>query len=88
MVKNVRLHIARVLALAAVAAVAVAVPADAKQAAPMKASSTCGTCVAPITCILEDSCVLDFVGNGGHGYWRARQSNGSIWVRLTLVNGN
>ena len=53
-----------------------------------KATYTCGTCVAPITCAVEDQCVLDFVGNGGAGYWRARQANGSVWVRLTLVGGN
>lgn len=49
-----------------------------------KVSMTCGTCVAPITCLQEDSCVLDYY----NGYWRARQANGSVWVRLTLVNGN
>lgn len=54
-----------------------------------KVSVTCGTCVAPITCATEDSCVLDYVGTPDHkGYWRARQANGSVWVRLTLVNGN
>jgi hypothetical protein len=54
-----------------------------------KVSTTCGTCVAPITCAVEDQCVLDFVGTPDHkGYWRARQANGSVWVRLTLVNGN
>lgn len=55
---------------------------------PSRVTSTCGTCVAPITCTVEDQCVLDFVGNGGAGYWRARQWNGSVWVRLTLVGGN
>lgn len=55
----------------------VAVPAQART-----------TGVAPITCYpSEDSCVLDFVGNGGNGYWMARQTNGSTWVRLTLVPG-
>ncbi len=44
---------------------------------------SCGTCVAPITCLQEDSCVLDYTS----GYWRARQWNGSTWVRLTMVNG-
>ncbi len=44
---------------------------------------SCGTCVAPITCLQEDSCVLDYT----NGYWRARQWNGSTWVRLTMVNG-
>ncbi len=48
---------------------------------------SCSTCVAPITCKVEDQCVLDFVGNNGSGYWRARQWNGSTWVRLTMVNG-
>lgn len=84
---GMRRHLARLLALATVASVGLALPAGAKQAAPAKVSSTCGTCVAPITCLQEDSCVLDFVGNNGAGYWRARQANGSIWVRLTLVNG-
>lgn len=81
-------HLARILAVAAVASLAVVLPADAKQTAPTKVTSTCSTCVAPITCSVEDQCVLDFVGNNGAGYWRARQANGSIWVRLTLVNGN
>jgi len=54
-----------------------------------KVSTTCGTCVAPITCAVEDQCVLDYVGTPDHkGYWRARQANGSVWVRLTLVGGN
>ena len=54
-----------------------------------KVSVTCGTCVAPITCATEDSCVLDYVGTPDHkGYWRARQATGSVWVRLTLVGGN
>ena len=48
-----------------------------------QATYSCGTCVAPITCLQEDSCVLDYT----NGYWRARQWNGSIWVRLTMVNG-
>ena len=53
-----------------------------------KTTYTCGTRVAPITCATEDSCVLDYVGTPDHkGYWRARQANGSVWVRLTLVNG-
>lgn len=38
--------------------------------------------------IAAGSCVLDFVGNGGAGYWRARQASGSVRVRLTLVGGN
>jgi hypothetical protein len=61
-------------------------PADAVKVptSVTKVSVTCGTCVAPITCQVEDSCVLDYY----NGYWRARQANGSIWVRLTLVNGN
>ena len=75
---------AAALAVGAVAALGLTVPAD---AAPQKATTSCGTCVAPITCAVEDQCVLDFVGNGGDGYWRARQWNGSTWVRLTLVNG-
>lgn len=57
-----------------------------------KVSVTCGTCVAPITSLQEDSLVFDYVGKTAcgcaNGYWRARQANGSIWVRLTLVNGN
>ena len=48
-----------------------------------RTSYSCGTCVAPITCLQEDSCVLDYT----NGYWRARQWNGSTWVRLTMVNG-
>lgn len=79
--------IASLLVLAAIGVGAVALPADARQTAPTEATSTCGTCVAPITCTVEDQCVLDFVGNNGAGYWRARQWNGTIWVRLTLVNG-
>lgn len=43
--------------------------------------------LASITCVEEDSCVLAFVSNGGDGYWMARQSNGTTWVRLTLVPG-
>lgn len=81
MVKRI---IPTLLAFGAIAGLAVAGPAAAK---PAKVDSTCGTCVAPITCIQEDSCVLDFVGNNGHGYWRARQDSGTVWVRLTLVNG-
>lgn len=52
------------------------------------------TNVAPITCAVEDQCVLDFVGvteGGGHAYWRARQASDTspyTWVRLTLVNGS
>lgn len=76
--------VAAALAAGAVTALALSVPAD---AAPQKAETTCGTCVAPITCTVEDQCILDFVGNGSDGYWRARQWNGSTWVRLTLVNG-
>lgn len=57
-----------------------------------KAATTCGTCVAPITSAQEDSLVFDYVGASqcgcANGYWRARQSGGSIWVRLTLVGGN
>lgn len=71
------------LALGAIAALGLAAPAD---AAPQKADTSCSTCVAPITCQEEDSCVLDYVG-GDPGYWRARQENGTVWVRLTLVNG-
>lgn len=51
-------------------------------AAPERASS-----VGAITCLTEDSCVLDFVGNGGNGYWMARLESGTTWVRLTLVPG-
>jgi hypothetical protein len=76
--------IASLLAAGAIAGIAVSGPAVAR---PAKVDSTCGTCVAPITCTVEDQCVLDFVGNNGAGYWRARQWNGSTWVRLTLVNG-
>jgi hypothetical protein len=50
-----------------------------------KVSVTCGTCVAPITCgPAEDQCVY----NWRNGAMYARQWNGSIWVRLTLVGGN
>lgn len=59
---------------------AVTIPAD---AAPQRASYSCGTCVAPITCLQEDSCVLDY----RNGAWYARQWNGSVWVRLTMING-
>jgi hypothetical protein len=38
--------------------------------------------------LIAAGATLDFVGNGGSGYWRARQWNGSVWVRLTLVGGN
>ena len=63
-------------------------PAEATAPASVtRATYSCGTCVAPITCLQEDSCVLDFVGNYGKGYWRARQDTGSTWVRLTMVNG-
>jgi len=80
--------IASTLAVAAVALAGMAVlPAGAKETAPQKATTSCSTCVAPITCSVEVQCVLDFVGNGGLGYWRARQWNGSTWVRLTMVNG-
>lgn len=71
-------------ALGAIATLGLTIPAD---AAPQKTNYSCGTCVAPITCLQEDSCVLDFVGNNGKGYWRARQENGTVWVRLTMVNG-
>ena len=59
-------------------------PAEAAAPASVtRTSYSCGTCVAPITCPQEDSCVLDYT----NGYWRARQWNGSVWVRLTMVNG-
>ena len=59
-------------------------PAEATAPASVtRTSYSCGTCVAPITCLQEDSCVLDYT----NGYWRARQWNGSTWVRLTMVNG-
>jgi hypothetical protein len=77
----VRLTLASALAVTAVGVLALTLPAD---AAPQKATTSCGTCVAPITCAQEDSCVLDYTG----GYWRARQANGTVWVRLTLLNGN
>lgn len=77
-------YIAPVLLATAAATLVVLPSAD---AAPAEVTSTCGTCVAPITCTVEDQCVLDFVGNGGKGYWRARQWNGTVWVRLTMVNG-
>lgn len=69
------------LAAGLLAGLGLSAPAEAR---PAKVETTCGTCVAPITCLAEDSCVLDYTS----GYWRARQANGSIWVRLTLVNGN
>jgi hypothetical protein len=75
---------ASALAVGALAALGLTVPAD---AAPQKADTSCGTCVAPITCYEEDSCVLDYVGGASGGYWRARQENGTVWVRLTLVGG-
>lgn len=75
---------ATTLVLGAFAVLGLTVPAD---AAPQKATVSCSTCVAPITCTVEDQCVLDFVGNNGAGYWRARQWNGAVWVRLTMVNG-
>lgn len=74
---------ASALAFGAIAVLGLTVPAD---AAPQKTSVSCSTCVAPITCQEEDSCVLDYVG-GNPGYWRARQENGTVWVRLTMVNG-
>jgi len=47
------------------------------------------TGVPPITCETSTACVLDYEGpNSGHqGYWMARRSNGSTWVRLTMVAG-
>jgi hypothetical protein len=80
----VKKYAASALAVGALALIGITAPAD---AAPQKAEVTCSTCVAPITCAVEDQCVLDFVGNNGAGYWRARQENGTVWVRLTLVNG-
>ena len=50
-----------------------------------KATYTCGTCVAPITCgPAEDQCVY----NWHNGAMYARQWNGTKEVRLTLVGGN
>lgn len=45
---------------------------------------------APITCTLEDTCILDFVGlssSPAGAYWRARYKNSSNWVRLSMVQG-
>lgn len=55
--------IASIAAVAAIGALALTVPAD---AAPQTVTTTCGTCVAPITCNVEDQCVLDFVGTADH----------------------
>lgn len=81
-----RKTITTLTALSLLAAASLVTPADAVQI-PTRVTTTCGTCVAPITCTVEDQCVLDFVGNNGKGYWRARQWNGTTEVRLTLVNG-
>jgi hypothetical protein len=86
--RSKRITVTTLAALAAVLGASTLLPASAAPTSVTKVSTTCGTCVAPITCLQEDSCVLDFVGNNGAGYWRARQANGSVWVRLTLVNGN
>jgi pyrroline-5-carboxylate reductase len=87
--------IATTLAAGLIAAGATAalssLPSNAVQL-PSRVTSTCGTCVAPITSLQEDSLVFDYVGKTAcgcaNGYWRARQANGSVWVRLTLVGGN
>lgn len=71
---------ASALAVGAIAALGLTIPAD---AAPQKVTNSCGTCVAPITCLQEDSCVLDY----RNGAWFARQSGGTVWVRLTMING-
>lgn len=55
--------------------------------APAQAQVTYNPNVAQITCAQEDSCYVSFVDNGGYGYWMARQSTGTTWVRLTLVFG-
>lgn len=71
-----------------IAAAILAVGALAGTVSPASASPARVTAVAPITCAQEDSCVLDYNGNpNGGGYWMARQSGGSTWVRLTLVPG-
>lgn len=44
--------------------------------------------IAPITCVEEDSCVVVYYDNYPYlsqGYWMARQSSGTTWVRLTRV---
>jgi hypothetical protein len=48
------------------------------------------TYVAPITCAYEDSCVQDFYYDHWRdfGYLIARQKNGTIWVRESMVDGN
>ena len=44
--------------------------------------------VPPITCESSTACVLDFVGNGAlQGYWMAKRTDGSKWIRLTKVAG-
>lgn len=64
---------AAALAAAAITGIGMVGPAEAQvPARSQTAQTTCGTCVAPITCTVEDQCVLDFVGNNGAGYWRAR----------------
>jgi hypothetical protein len=82
-------YIAPILLAAAAATLVVLPSAD---AAPARVTTTCGTCVAPITSAEEDSLVFDYVGKTAcgcaNGYWRARQANGTTWVRLTLVGGS
>lgn len=62
-----------------------ALPANAVPASVTRATVTG---VAPITCSPEeDACELGSVANGGNGYIMFRLTNGSIWVRASLVPG-
>ena len=45
---------------------------------------------APITCAVEDQCVIDYywpVGGGLGNYIMGRQWNGTKWVRMSLIPG-
>jgi hypothetical protein len=68
-------------------AVAAAAVLGALVAAPAEASTQRASAVPAITCAQEDSCVLAYHPNEGNGYWMARQSSGTTWVRLTMVPG-
>jgi hypothetical protein len=60
---------------------------EAWSSAGSPATATQATAVPAITCPEEDSCVLAYHPNEGNGYWMARQSTGTAWVRLTMVPG-
>lgn len=44
--------------------------------------------VGAITCESSTACVVQYnVNSIGNGYYMARRSNGTTWVRLTMVSG-